>query len=1215
MMHCVRAFSSLRVTAGVMTLIGVGVAVMVVGMDVASAAPVAPAPAWSVQALAGPTDFLPGDESGLDHYEAFFTNSGGEATNKSKITIVDTLPDGLVVKNVELKTSRQVFNDFGSSACKTLTSGEVSTVTCTLEEGALPGAEEPATLNPSEALLMVVHVKVPPPPFSGPLENHVKVEGGGAGEASATSHNQATDEEARAGLQEFDANLTGPDGKPTTDADSHPYQYTTSFAVNLNPSPPGSELLFTPAGGNLKDIEVALPPGLIGNPTSVERCTAQQFTTLIGASGKRGGNLTRNECPDGSAVGVVNVQQEEGTGNPAALVPLYNLVPPKGMPAQLAFQPVLGVPIYIDTRLRSNSDYGISGYVRDVTEVKRVTAARVTIWGTPADPSHDPLRGFCAQVGGLCPAKTAERPFLRLPSSCAASIETTMSVDTWTDPGAFLSGSSVEPAPTACGLPDFSPTIEAKPTTGVADSPSGLDVDVHLPQAAHEDPEGLGEADLRDATVTLPEGLLVNPASADGLAGCSEQQVGYEGVREGRQSFSAVPAECPDASKLGTVEVDTPLLDHPLPGAVYLARQGENPFGSLLAIYITVNDPVSGVVVKLPGEVEPNSVTGQLTTTVLESPQLPFEDFKLDFFEGVRAPLRTPATCGAFATTTSLMPWTAPESGAPATPTSAFVVNQAPGGAVCAHGRGEEPNSPSFEAGALTLTAGVFSPLVVRLGREDASQNFSQISVTLPPGETGKLAGIPKCSDAEIAVAQARNHPGEGVLEAVSPSCPASSAIGTVTVGAGAGPNPFHVMGQAYLAGPYKGAPFSAVFITPAIAGPFDLGVVVVRAGLYIDPATARVTTKSDPIPSILQGIPLDVRSIAVTVDRSQFILNPTNCNPLTVTGEEVSTLSQTAPLSTRFQVGACQNLKFTPRFTVSTTGSTSKAKGASLSVKVAYPAGSVGSQANIGRVDLQLPKQLPARLSTLQKACTEAQFNANPAGCPVASMIGTAKAITPLLSSPLTGPAILVSHGGAAFPDVEFLLQGEGVMVVLDGKTQIKKGITYSHFETVPDQPITLFETTFPEGPYSVLATNLPVRAKNSLCGQALTLPTTLTAQNGAVIKQTTKATITGCAKTKTLTRAQKLTKALKACHRDKKRVKRETCQKQVRKRYGPTKKKASRKKSGTWLSLSLPRREQREPQRSSRQISKAQALTRVTLSFSTKTTTRPSIRAAALR
>ena len=1147
-----RAIGSLGVPAIVAMMLVVGVA---------PAEAVVSEPAWSLQSTAMPTNFRPGEESGLDSYEVFIVNSGAQVTDRSKITITDILPERLRVKSVGLESSKRQNADLGPAACQTEVAEEVSTVTCEITE-ALLGAVEPALLYPNEAMRMTIHLEVPPPPFSGALTNSVSVRGGGAEESSTRSHNQAVEEEGRpveavAGFQQFRAAATGPDGAPTTGADSHPDQYTTSFAVNTAIAPPGSTLPFVPAGGDLKQIEVALPPGLIGNPTATPRCTAQQFTTTHGLTGPENQSLNPNECPDGSAVGVVLVQQLEGAGGILA-APLYNLVPPKGMPAQLGFELIVGLPFYINTKLRSDGDYGITAYLDNTTEAKRVTAASVTIWGTPAAQSHDRLRGQCVGFGpslsiGNCPAGVPERPFFRMPSSCDDPLETTMRFDTWLHPGAFVSEAFGEPAPTGCALPDFSPSFEARPTTSVADSPTGLHVDLHLPQKQHEEPEGLGEADLRDTRVTLPEGLLVNPASADGLAGCSEAQIGYQGVQEGRQTFSATPAECPDASKVGKVEVDTPLLDHALPGAVYLASPFENPFGSLLGIYIAVYDPVTGVVVKLAGHVEPNPVTGQLTTTVIASPQVPFEDFKFDFFDGSRASLRTPATCGAHTTTTSLTPWSSPE-GATVTPSDSFQITSAPGGGACPGTPAAEPNAPSFEAGTDTPAAGAYSPLVVHLNREDGSQNFSAVNVTLPPGATGKLAGIPQCSDAQIAAAQARNHPGEGAAEQASSSCPSGSAIGMVTVGAGAGPHPFYVTGKAYLAGPYKGAPFSAVFVTPAIAGPFDLGVVVVRAGLYIDPNTARVTTKSDPLPSILQGIPLDVRSITVTVDRPQFILNPTSCNPLTVTGEEISTLNQTAQLSGHFQVGACQNLKFTPRFTVSTAGSTSKASGASLSVKVAYPAGSLGTQANIGRVDVQLPKQLPARLSTLQKACTEAQFNANPAGCPVASMIGTAKAITPLLNSPLTGPAILVSHGGAAFPDVEFLLQGEGVMVVLDGKTQIKKGITYSHFETVPDQPITLFETTFPQGPYSVLATNLPASAKNSLCGQALTLPTTLTAQDGAVINQTTKATITGCAKTKTLTRAQKLAKALKACHK-KHGAKRKACERQARKKYGPVK------------------------------------------------------------
>jgi hypothetical protein len=1026
-------------------------------------------------------------------------------------------------------------------------------VICKVTDPLLP-ALEPTKLYPGDELRLAIHTTVPLT-ASGSLVNDVTVEGGGAEAASAEIHSKAGGEETSAGLEEFHADLTGPDGLPSTGADSHPYQYTTSFAVNTVPAPPGSGQPFLPAQGDLKEVEVALPPGLVGNPTQSERCSAQQFNSLHSVL-VEGSDVSENECPDGSAVGLAVVQQFEGVGGriPA---PIYNLIPPAGMPAQFGFQPTLGLPVYIDTKLRSESDYGITAYVHDIPQAKRITATRVTFWGTPADPSHDPLRGQCVvEESGDCSAGAAEGSFLRLPSSCASPLETTMSFDTWLHPGAFVSSPFGESAPTGCDQPDFSPSIEASPRTAVADSPTGLHVDLHLPQKQHEEPKGLGEADLRDTRVTLPEGLLVNPASADGLAGCSEAQIGYQGVKEGRQSFSAIPAECPDASKIGKVEVDTPLLDHALPGAVYLASPFENPFGSLLAIYIAVYDPVSGVVVKLPGHVEPNPVTGQLTTTVIASPQVPFEDFKLDFFEGPRASLRTPATCGPHTTTTSLTPWSSPQ-GATVTPSASFQITSAPGDDACPSTPADEPNAPSFEAGPGNAVAGTFSPLVVHVGRGDDSQYFGSVSVTLPPGATGKLADIPECSEAQIAVAQARSNPGEGAAEAASPACPASSAIGTVTVGAGAGPSPFYVTGQAYLAGPYRGAPFSAVFITPAIAGPFDLGVVVVRAGLYVDPSTAQVTTKSDPLPSILQGIPLDIRSLTVAVDRPGFTLNPTNCEPLTVVGEEVSTLGRVASLSDRFQVGGCQSLSFKPTFTASTQGRASKANGASLTVKVSQKPG----EANIRKVNLALPVVLPSRLSTLQKACTEAQFNVNPAGCPEGSFIGTARASTPLLATPLTGPAILVSHGGAAFPDVEFLLQAEGVHITLDGKTDIKKGVTYSKFETVPDDPITSFETILPQGPHSVLGAFVPAKANYNFCtytkpsivkkkltihshghtrhitktikksaaGQLL-MPTTITGQNGAVVTQTTKIAITGCPKAKP-------TKASKMKRKDKKR------------------------------------------------------------------------------
>ncbi len=461
-----------------------------------------------------------------------------------------------------------------------------------------------------------------------------------------------------------------------------------------------------------------------------------------------------------------------------------------------------------------------------------------------------------------------------------------------------------------------------------------------------------------------------------------------------------------------------------------------------------------------------------------------------------------------------------------------------------------------MQAGAVTPLAGAFSPFVFKISREDGTQRLGAITASLPDGLLGRLAGVSFCSDAQIAAASARSGEGEGALEQSSPSCPEASQVGVVNITVGAGSQPYAVQGKAYLAGPYKNAPLSLAIVTPAIAGPFDLGTVVVRVALYVDPNTAQISAISDPIPTILDGIPLDVRSVSLEMNRAGFTFNPTSCEPMSVGGQAVSTLNQTVGLSSRFQVGGCQGLPFKPAMSISTQGKTSKANGASLTVKLDQKPG----EANIHKVDLTLPTVLPARLTTLQQACTEAQFNANPAGCPPGSFIGTAKALTPILNVPLTGPAILVSHGGAAFPDVVFLLQaderGADIRIDLDGKTDIKKGVTYSRFETVPDAPITNFETNLPQGPHSVLA------ATGNLCTGKLAIPTELTGQNGALVKQSTPVTVTGCPKAKVLTRAQKLALALKACHK-KKGAKRASCERAARKKYGPLKKakKAKRK------------------------------------------------------
>jgi hypothetical protein len=950
------------------------------------------------------------------------------------------------------------------------------------------------------------------------------------------------------------------EGHPYTQAGGHPYElrfgveptWTENVGgIRLQNRLTRQEELPT---GNPRTVITKVPAGLIGDPQATPKCTPRDLFDehCSGAAQVGSVSLVVTGEPEGFGSG-----KSGGFGKKEAL---YNLVPPRGVVAEFGFNILEHVSIYIRAGLRSGEDYGVIAESPDNTIVAGVQEILIHFWGVPADPSHDNERE-CAlpgPLGGESPCTLNERvlkPFLRNPTSCVGALSAGVALDSWQAPGQFAERTVVMPAITGCENVPFSPSLAVAPTTNAADSASGLSFDLHLPQP--DEVNGLAESDLKDTTVTFPAGVTVDPSSADGLAACSEAQVGFTGFKElnpGSEpgvktpQFTPLPAQCPDASKLGTVEADSRLVDHPLTGSIYLARQGENPFGSLLAVYIAIYDPQTGVVVKLPGEIKANPETGQLSTTVTQIPQVPFEDFKINLFEGSRAALTTPATCGTFTTTSVMSPWS---GGAPVSPSSGFEVTSGAGGGSCPVTPAQEPMVPSFSAGTFSPIAGTFSPLVVKFGREDGSQQLQSVDVTLPEGLLGKLAGIERCSQAGIEAAEHRKGLGEGRLEIEHASCSSGSEIGVVQVGVGSGA-PFYVTGHAYLAGPYGGAPYSVVAIAPATAGPFDLGVVVVRSGLFIDPSSVRVTVKSDPFPQMLYGVPVDIRSVSVQATRPGFTLNPTSCEKMQVTGTITSTQGVVANVSSPFQVGGCNNLPFKPSFTASTNGSTSRQAGASLSVKVLSNPG----DANVAKVDVQLPKQLPSRLTTLQKACTEAQFSANPAGCPAASRVAAATVHTPLLGSALTGPVYFVSHGGAKFPDLVMVLQAEGVTITLVGHTEINGGITYSRFEAVPDAPFTSFELEAPQGPNSILGANLPASANRSFCGQSLTMPTILTAQNGLVLRQQTQISVTGCAKARGLTRAQLLARALRTCgHRYRGASharKRKVCERAAHKRYG---------------------------------------------------------------
>jgi hypothetical protein len=877
----------------------------------------------------------------------------------------------------------------------------------------------------------------------------------------------------------FKVAVTNQNGSPDTQAGSHPFAYSTTVEVNQaeEENTRGERRVFS-AGGNTRDLEVELPPGLVGDPSAVPFCTEEVFSETYSVVG---GIENPEVCPNDTQVGV----SELDLNGTIEREPVWDIAPPKGDPAEFGFK-ILTTSVVLIPHVRTGSDYGVTVLFTGLPEGRSLIRGTLTLWGFPAAPGHDAQRGKCyvyPEEGSDCSSSASAKPFLSLPTSCTGPLRFVARIDSWTEPGVFHQDETSIPGMTGCDKLDFSPEIVASPEPPQAASPSGLSVEVRVPQF-YNSREALAESNLKDTTVTLPAGVAVNPSAAGGLAACSPEEVGLNNAEE---------ASCPDASKIGSVEITTPLLSEPLRGAVYLAQQGNlagngsNPFGSLLALYLVVKAPQAGVLVKLAGEVKPDPVTGQLTTTFLNNPQVPFENLKLSFFGGPRAALVNPPLCGVYTTTTEMTPWA---GGASASPSSAFAITSGPAGSPCL---ASQPFSPSLVAGTTSDQAGGFTPFSLTFDRTDAEQNLSRIQVKTPNGLLGDLTNVALC----------------GEPQASNGGCGPESEIGHVTVGVGAGSNPFYETGTIYLTGPYDGAPYGLSFVVPAVAGPLNLGVVVVRAGVEVDPHTAVLTVTSEPLPQILQGVPLHIRAVNVTLDREHFIFNPTNCNPLAVQAAMTGALGGSTTDTAHFQVTNCGVLAFKPKFAVSTSAHTSRANGANLDVKLSFPAGPQGNEANIASVKVELPKRLPSRLTTLQKACPAQVFEANPASCPADSQVGYARATTPILPVGLAGPAYFVSHGGEAFPSLIVVLQGYGIRVDLIGSTFISKtGITSSTFKTIPDVPVNTFELYLPQGPYSALAAN------GNLCTGKLQMPTIFTAQDGTTINQSTPITVNGCAK-----------------------------------------------------------------------------------------------------
>jgi len=927
--------------------------------------------------------------------------------------------------------------------------------------------------------------------------------------ATASLLAAASPAQAEFGLTEFDVTFTGPEGESVSQAGAHPFAMNTSLHFNSFPTGKGGENVDEQA----KDLIVSQIPGFVGNPVAVPRCSTADFITKVFVRESGHSTYPVPSCSVTAAVGTiaVTIAAQEVVGTYYA--PVYNLEPPPGRAAKLGFW-ITSVPVTIELGLNESPPYNVVGGPTNISQILRFLGSKLTLWGDPASPAHDSLRGNCidlptgesvdpntGDMPGDCPAGTPEVAFLTVPRACRGPLATTWMADAWADPGAKLFNGwpdlsdpnwligSVETHDESgnplgfigCGSLNFNPSIGAVPTSKAASSPTGLDFSLDVQNEGLLNPEGFSNSDISKAVVTLPEGMSANPSLAEGLEVCTMADLDRE------SAFSETGEGCPNGSKIGTVEVETPLLDEAVKGSLFIAKPYENyADNSLLALYVVLQNRELGISVKQALKVEPDPVTGQLTTVAEGLPELPFSHFKLHFREGARSPLTTPQACGVYNAEALLYP----SSGAPPlVRKSAFQIITGPNEGPCPSG-GLPPFKPGLNAGTINNRAGSFSPFYLRLHRSDSEQEITHFSIKLPPGVSGKLAGIPYCPDAAIEAAKARTGPHGGQEELDSPSCPAASQIGRTLAGAGVGPSLTYAPGKVYLAGPYNGSPLSMVAITAGVVGPFDIGTVVIREAFQINPETAEVfidSTGSDPIPHIIRGIPVHLRDIRAYVDRPEFVLNPTDCSPTstasTVLGSGLDFVSEAddnpVTVASRFQAADCAALSFKPLLSFRLIGGTKR--GAHPKLVSHLQMNGIG-EAGIDHASVLLPHSEFIENAHFNNICTRVQFKegaGNGASCPAGSIYGRARAVTPILSEPLEGPVMLRSNPERQLPDVVAALHNNQVDFDLVGNVDSVKGQLRTTFAAAPDAPVTSFDLELAGGSKGLFvnSTNLCLR------------------------------------------------------------------------------------------------------------------------------------------
>jgi hypothetical protein len=997
-------------------------------------------------------------------------NIGGVSTSGT-ITVKATLSSGITMLTEPI-TGRatgagEVIDQEWN--CSTSTATEVI---CTRTAGLRPGLALPAI----NAIITAA-----PGIEAGTVQ--MEVSGGGAPTATAELPLTVSSIPAKPGIQSFTAGAFDEDGAFDTRAGGHPASGATAVFANTVLSPRG----YVIPAGEFKDITVKLPPGFLGNPVAVPSCPE---------------SVPNESCPLDTMIGVVEpiLNSFGATGIPT---PVFNTEAPYGYPGKFRFRISSSVDVNVVGTLRSDEDYGLNAASLRTPQISQVFGVFFTFWGVPASPAHDSTRCRGIRQSTNCQSSSAlgmpNTAFLSSATNCAEQAQNPpvvpLTTTLWQNPGEMFETSAGIPPVTGCdqlkfGTPEEPVTFTFEPSDTKSDSTASFRTSLTVPSEGLTNPDKLMTPEIKDTVVTLPEGVVLNASGADGLQACSLDQIGFKGSDFPMPNpirFNADPQTCPEASKIGTGELKSALLEDPLHGALYLAAQGDgNPFGSLFAIYLVIEDPRHGIFIKLPGEVDPDPATGQMTVTFTNLPQLPFTRLDLNLKGGDRSALASPTTCGTFTTTATNTPWSAPESGPPTVSANSFEINQGPDGGPCAKTPQERPFDLGWSAGAEGNQAGASGPFNFRITRPDGSQELESLELKTPKGVSAALKGIPYCTEGQIAQAQQKT----GTQERANSACPAASQIGTLTTAAGSGPTPFFTAGKAYLAGPYKGAPISVVAITPAVAGPFDLGNVVVRSAVYIDRTTAQVRAVTDQIPLFLKGVGLRIRDVRIHLDRKDWTINPTSCDASSVDLTAHGNSGAVATRSTRFQVGGCDKLAFAPKLKAHLTGGTKRGKHPAFTAELSYPEGP--GYANIKAVQVTIPHSEFLDQAHIRTICTRPQAAAHQ--CPAGSIYGYAEAETPLIDGKLTGPVFLKSSDHQ-LPDLAIALRGpdnQPVEVEFQGRIDSIKGQIRNTIEGLPDVPVSKFVLRMKGGKKGLL-----VNSRDLCAGKTTKMTVDLTAQN----------------------------------------------------------------------------------------------------------------------